>query len=145
MASWPTTLAEAAVGAGASIHLSSPVTRVEVGDDRVTVTAGGRRFDAGVVLSTIPTTTLARLVDPAPPPAVAAAIAQLRTRAMVLVYVVLDRPRYTRFDAHYLPGPETVVARLSEPKNYRDGDDPPDRTVLCAEIPCWPTGELWEW
>jgi protoporphyrinogen oxidase len=31
------------------------------------------------------------------------------------------------------------VARLSEPRNYRDStEDPADRTVLCAEIPCWP-------
>ena len=76
-------------------------------------------------------------------PEAADALARCRSRAMVLAYLVVDRPRFTSFDAHYFPGPETVVSRLSEPKNYRDGDDPPDRTVLCAEIPCWPGEELW--
>ena len=32
--------------------------------------------------------------------------------------------RYTPFDAHYLPGGATPVTRVSEPRNYRDGDDP---------------------
>ncbi len=65
-----------------------------------------------------------------------AAAGALRHRAMALVYLALDRPQYTPFDAHYLPDPANPVARLSEPKNYRDGPDPADRTVLCAEVPC---------
>jgi protoporphyrinogen oxidase len=35
------------------------------------------------------------------------------------------------------------VSRVSEPPNYRDGDDPPGRTVLCAELPCARDGALW--
>ncbi len=63
---------------------------------------------------------------------------------MVLVYLVLDVPRYTRFDAHYLPAGETPVTRVSEPKNYRTNpEDPPDRTVLCAEIPCRRGDAVW--
>jgi protoporphyrinogen oxidase len=62
---------------------------------------------------------------------------------MVLVYLVLDQPRYTDFDAHYLPDVSLPVARLSEPKNYRDGPDPRDRTVLCAELPCRREDPTW--
>ena len=62
---------------------------------------------------------------------------RLRFRAMVLVYLVHDGRPWTPYDAHYLPGPETPVTRISEPANYRDSaDDPADRTVLCAELPC---------
>ncbi len=43
---------------------------------------------------------------------------------MALVYLVVPRPRYTPFDAHYLPGGATPVTRVSEPRNYRDGDEP---------------------
>ncbi|HEX2300739.1 MAG TPA: hypothetical protein VHH34_19915, partial [Pseudonocardiaceae bacterium] len=47
------------------------------------------------------------------------------------------------FDAHYLPGPETPVSRISEPANYRSSAaDPVDRTVLCCEIPCQ-FGDRW--
>jgi protoporphyrinogen oxidase len=62
---------------------------------------------------------------------------------MLLVYLVLDGGRYSPYDAHYLPDPGTPVTRVSEPTNYRDGDDPGGRTVLCAELPCERGGELW--
>ena len=56
---------------------------------------------------------------------------------MILIYLVLEQDRITEYDAHYFPGPETPVTRVSEPANYRDSaDDPDDRTVLCAELPC---------
>ena len=62
---------------------------------------------------------------------------------MVLAYLVLDQDQYTEYDAHYLPNQETNIARLSEPKNYRDGIDPEGLTVLCAEIPCWCDDDVW--
>ena len=110
--------------------------------------SGGRTarravLEAHAVLSTAPVPILAEIVEPAPPTEVTAALARCRTRAMLLVYLAVPRDQYTPFDAHYFPETDTRVARLSEPKNYRDGDDPPDQTVLCAEIACWPDDDLW--
>ena len=142
-------LAEAAVVAGARIELQHPVTEVTVSGDGVSVITGRREqaeptwFSAQVALSTLPVGRLARMLTPAPPGEMLSALDELQTRALVLVYLVLDQPRYTAFDAHYMPGLDTVTARLSEPKNYRDGDDPADTTVLCAEIACWPGDEIW--
>jgi protoporphyrinogen oxidase len=62
---------------------------------------------------------------------------------MVLVYLALARDRWTDFDAHYLPGPDVLASRVSEPKRYRDGPDPAGRTVLCAEVPCTPGDDVW--
>jgi protoporphyrinogen oxidase len=63
---------------------------------------------------------------------------------MVLVYLVLEQDRrWTPYDAHYLPDAGTAVTRVSEPANYRDGPDPTDRTVLCAELPCAPDDAVW--
>jgi protoporphyrinogen oxidase len=63
---------------------------------------------------------------------------------MTLVYLVHAGGRWSPYDAHYLPGPETPVTRLSEPANYRtSADDPADRTVLCAEIPCTVGDPVW--
>jgi protoporphyrinogen oxidase len=135
-------LAAAAVGAGVDLRLSTPVERITSGST-LTIAAGANtdRFDT--VLSSMPINHLVRALDPAPPVDVVDAVASLRTRAMVLVYLVLDRPQFTEFDAHYFPDSSLHTSRLSEPKNYRDGDDPRATTVLCAEVPCWVGDERW--
>jgi len=101
-------------------------------------TADGRTVRAGHVFSTVPLPVLARLAGgPVPPTGLA-------FRAMVLVYLVHTGGRWTGHDAHYLPGPQTRVTRLSEPANYRASrDDPADRSVLCAEIPCALGDPVW--
>jgi protoporphyrinogen oxidase len=131
-------LAGAAEEAGATIRLGTEVTRVEPGADGVRVVSGeGQVLSAGHALSTLPLPVLARLCDPGPPPGVLESASRLRFRAMVLVYLVHRGGRWTPYDAHYLPGPETPVTRISEPANYRDSpDDPADRSVLCFELPC---------
>lgn len=136
-------LAAAANGAGADIRLNAAVDLVEQLSDGFRVSAGAQRFDSQLLWSTIPLPVLARLFDPQPPSEVLEAASRLRSRAMVLVYLVLAVPRYTEFDAHYVPQPSTPVTRISEPKNYRDGGDPQDRTVLCAEIPCAVGDAIW--
>jgi protoporphyrinogen oxidase len=137
-------LAAAAAGAGAELRYRTAAERVELGPDGASVILdGGETLRARRVWSTLPLPTLARMATPAPPAAVLEAAGQLAFRAMLLVYLVLDGGRYSPYDAHYLPDPGTPVTRVSEPPNYRDGDDPPDRTVLCAELPCSRDGELW--
>ncbi len=97
---------------------------------------------APLILSTIPLTILARALQPAAPPNVLASASALRYRAMLLVYLVLDTPQFTEFDAHYFPSAAIRITRLSEPKNY-SLHGPADRTLLCAELPCHPHDEVW--
>lgn len=138
-------LADAAVAAGVELHLSAAVDRIDRTGPTISVGSGGRAFPADVVLSTMPLPRLASALHPPPGGPVRLAVDRLRTRAMVLAYLVLDRPRWTPFDAHYLPADDVIVSRVSEPKNYRHNpDDPADRTVLCAEVPCWLGDELWQ-
>ena len=140
-------LADAAVAAGAEVRLGCGVTGLRRHDDRAGWTValdGGAPLDVDHVWSTAPLPALGAITDPAPPEAATAAAGRLRHRGLVLLYLVLDRPRWTEFDAHYFPGPEVLAARVSEPRNYRDDPDlPADRTVLCAEIACWPGDDVW--
>ncbi len=137
-------LADAGTAAGADLRLGCEVIGVEVtGAGAVVALADGTTVPAGQVWSTLPLPALARLVRPGPPAEVAAAAAGLTSRGMVLVYLALATDRWTTFDAHYLPGPEVVASRVSEPKRYRDGPDPQGRTVLCAEVPCTPGDAVW--
>ena len=138
-------LADAAVDAGAELRLGTEVTEVDHRADGVVVrTADGATVEAGHAFSTVPLPLLARLALPGPPAQVLEDAARLRFRAMVLVYLVHEGGRWTAYDAHYFPGPETPVTRVSEPANYRvSADDPTDRTVLCAEIPCAVGDGVW--
>jgi protoporphyrinogen oxidase len=134
-------LAEDGVAHGTVIRTSTSATAVDVGARRVTLD-DGTLVDAGRVWSTVPLPALARLGGA--PDDVLDAAARLEQRAMVLVYLVVARPQWTPFDAHYLPAPSTPVTRVSEPKNYRDDpDDAGDRTVVCAEIPCAVDDAIW--
>lgn len=116
------------------------VNRIIEHHDRVIVgLSDGRLVTASHVHATVPAWRVASWLglheDPLGPPPV---------RAVVLVYLVLDRRPYTRFDAHVLPDRQVLLSRVSEPTNYRDSaEDPTDRTVLCAEIPCWAGDEIW--
>jgi protoporphyrinogen oxidase len=131
-------LAQAAAAVGACIYTGTEVVRITTRTDAVEVTtADGRMFRAAQVWSTVPLQLLARLAGA--PADVADAAARLETRPLTLVYLVIPRPQWTEFDAHYFPERATPMVRVSEPKNYRDSaEDPRDVTVLCAEVP----GEL---
>jgi protoporphyrinogen oxidase len=136
--------AAAARKAGACIHLETEVLSLEKMPQgwrlRFKIPSGEESMEAGAVFSTIPLPALVRLLN-APGPILEAAH-RLRSRAMVLIYLVLGRERYTEFDAHYFPGPETRITRMSEPKNYGSASLP-GRTVLCAELPCDKQDEIW--
>jgi protoporphyrinogen oxidase len=141
-------LREAAEAAGARIALDTTVEGVErdrSGHHCVTARSadGSHAVTSRHLWSTVPLTTLARLMKPCPPAAVIAAASRLELRAMVLVYLVLDTDRFTEFDAHYFPGEELPFTRVSEPKNYSGRTDPAGVTVLCAEIPCARGSAIW--
>ncbi len=143
--------AEAALAKGAELLLGWKVSAVEraSGDDAgwvVTATrdSESRRIEADYVWSTIPISLLARLVRPTPPPQVMEATTGIDYRSMLLVYLHLDVDRFTSvYDAHYFPGADIRITRLSEPKNYAALQEPAGRTTLCAELPCSPEDPWW--
>jgi protoporphyrinogen oxidase len=103
----------------------------------------GRAIDASAVWSTAPLGALPQVIGDVPA-GVRDAAARLEHRALVLVYLVIDRPAWTEFDAHYFPSLDVLPARVSEPKRYRDNAaDPRDRTVLCAEVACTIGDDVW--
>lgn len=140
-------LAEAASSAGADIRLGAQVKRLVLADGhhRVELEHEGQPhiLEAQHVWSTIPVTALARLADPSAPDDVVTAARSLRFRGMLLIYLVLDSQQFTPFDAHYFPGADIRITRLSEPKNYPALTEPKGTTVLCAELPCQPDDEIW--
>ncbi|MEJ7561161.1 MAG: NAD(P)-binding protein [Ilumatobacteraceae bacterium] len=126
-------LADAAVTAGARLQLGA-----EVHDIGEVLELAPR------VICTLPASTAVSLYGDRAPANVVTASQSLTYRGAAIVYLLLDSSRYSAFDAHYLPDPAVPVARVSEPKNYRDDVAAPRATtVLCAEVPTAVDGPLW--
>ena len=139
--------ARAARKAGAEIRTSSEVVALRPEGRGFVVTvespSGREEIPADAVWSTIPAAVLVRLL-PDTPAEVLEAASRMRLRAMTLAYVELTVDRFTEYDAHYFPGADLRMTRLSEPKNYGCRSKPAGRTVLCAEFPCTVGDEVWQ-
>jgi protoporphyrinogen oxidase len=139
--------AAAASQAGAEIRLNARVQGVTAGGGfRIDYTQDGkgRSLAADYVWSTIPITTLARSLVPRAPQALLEAADATEYRAMLLIYLVVGQEHFSEYDAHYFPGADIPISRLSEPKHYAGRGEPRDLTVLCAELPCSVTDPEWQ-
>ena len=130
-------MADAASLLGASLQTSTSVTGITDNQDCVRI-----QLQSGAVVSA------KRVFWTARPDSLAGvlgipSVPATNSRAMVFAYLVLPIGQYTSYDAHYVPDLDVVFSRLSEPRNYRDGPDPANQTVLCAEIPCDVGDDIW--
>jgi len=140
-------IADAAIELGAEIRTGATVKKLELGEThRVSYEIDGetRTIEADHVWSTLPITVLAKIASPEVPQHVIDASSRISYRAMVLIYLVVEQPQWTEFDAHYFPEADIKLTRLSEPKNYSGGNGPDGRTVLCGELPCTVNDEIWK-
>ena len=138
----------AASEAGAEFYLGSSVQSLETENGAVKSVyykKDGRTLaiEADYVWSTIPITFLAKYLRPAAPTKVLQAAQGIHYRGMILIYLILEKERFSEFDAHYFPGLDIPISRLSEPKIYNNGQGPKHLTVLCAELPCKADGPEW--
>lgn len=133
--------------AGAVFEMEASVSAIEHRDGNVQAVRWQKsgvvhRRECDTVWSTLPITTLVRLMEPAAPAEVLEAAKRIRYRGLILIYLVLEQDQFTEYDAHYFPELAVPIARLSEPKNYSAATEPRGVTVLCAELPSDP-GDTW--
>ncbi|MBV8816808.1 MAG: FAD-dependent oxidoreductase, partial [Acidobacteriaceae bacterium] len=138
---------QSAQSAGARVHFETTLSGIETVDGKVEKVWVSNRegrcsLPAKQVLSTIPISALLRALYPEAPAAIQKAACSLQFRSMVLIYLVLETGQFTEFDAHYFPGRDIPITRLSEPKNYGLAQLP-GATVLCAELPCQKGDRFW--
>lgn len=134
--------------AGAAFEFGASVSRIEHSEGRVRAvhwTKAGEevRKEVAAVWSTLPISLLVRMMDPPPPAPVLDAAGRIRSRGMILIYLVLETDQFTEYDAHYFPELSVPISRLSEPKNYSASQEPKGVTVLCAELPSDPGDPWW--
>lgn len=105
--------------------------------------SGDREFRADEFISTIPLPQVVQLLQPSAPDEVLAAAAQLRHRDLVIVAVMLNRPRATDLTWIYFPEKHIPFGRVHEPANWSAHLAPPGKTVLVAEHFCCRGDATW--
>ncbi|MBC7252092.1 MAG: FAD-dependent oxidoreductase, partial [Anaerolineae bacterium] len=141
-------LAEEIRAHGGRIHLNSRVVAVEHSEGRarsVVYLHEGElhRLPADYVVSSIPINDLVRGMQPVAPTAVLDAADRLKYRAMVFLYIMLDKPAVTDDHWIYFPAPEDIFNRVSEMRNFSEDTVPEGQTSLCVEITCDQGDRLW--
>ena len=140
-------LAAGALEHGAQLMLGTTVTKLRLGERFHHVELESSEGKCGVsaehIWSTLPIPLLARVCEPSAPAEVVTAARSLSFRAMLLIYLVLDADQFSEYDAHYFPGADLRITRLSETKNYYAASEPRGTTVLCAELPCQTEDAVW--
>lgn len=133
---------EKAEAAGARVELGAEAERIELdGAGRAVAVAARRggealRFPADIVASTVP---LPRLLDTLLPPApflagAREAAAGLAFLDVILVCLIVRRPRLSNDNWLYFPEKRFIFNRAYEAKNFDPSMAPEGRTILCLEI-----------
>lgn len=100
-------------------------------------------FEGSDFISSIPITSLVKMLDPAPPADILEAALQLKYRDIVIVTIMLDREQVTDLTWMYLPEQSMPLGRIHEPKNWSPHMAPEGKTHIVAEYFCFKGDTIW--
>jgi protoporphyrinogen oxidase len=119
-------------------HSRSIIDSIETGGG-----PGGNSASGNVFISSIPLTTLVRLLDPPAPTHVLNAASKLMFRDLVIVAVMVDRKRATDQTWIYIPEKKIPFGRIHEPTNWSGKMAPEGKTILVAEYFSFEGDRIW--
>ena len=131
-----------------AIYTHSRVKVINHSDTRiqsVEVLCNGKKeeISASHFISTIPLPVLISSMKPEPPEHVMEAAAQLRSRDLVTVTLMIDKPRVTEHTWIYVPEKSIPFGRIHEPTNWSDSMAPPGKSLLVIEYFCFRDDKTW--
>jgi protoporphyrinogen oxidase len=134
---------------GGTIHLNATAARIETDGQkvhRVVCEQEGeeRSIPCDNLVTSIPLAAVAPMVTPQLSSTSLAAAAKLLYRSLILIYLVVDRPRVTDYHWCYLIEPEFACNRFSEQKNVSPEMLPEEQTLLCVEASCMYQDGRWQ-
>ncbi|HSB31851.1 MAG TPA: FAD-dependent oxidoreductase [Candidatus Sulfobium mesophilum] len=94
-------------------------------------------------VSSLPLTSLIRMLDPAPPRHVLDAASKLKFRDLVVVALMIDRRRVTDQTWIYIPERRIPFGRIHEPTNWSEQMAPEGKTILVAEFFSFKGDAIW--
>ena len=102
-----------------------------------------RTWDCDILISTIPLPCLVAMARPAFPEPVRQAAESLRFRALVLLYLIWDKPMGIQDTWLYYPENHVPFSRISVPENFTGLNKATGKTCLCLEFPCEKNDATW--
>jgi protoporphyrinogen oxidase len=96
------------------------------------------------VISSIPITSLVKVLNPKPDAEVLRAAESLLYRNLIIVFLALDRDQVTDLTWMYFPGKDITFSRLHEPKNWSQSMAPEGKSSLVVEYFCSEGDAFWE-
>jgi protoporphyrinogen oxidase len=141
-------LAERARQHGAELTTGARITAIEHADGAIRAIhyrKGEEDFvqPCEAVVSSLPLPLLVQLLRPAPPEDVIQAARSLQYRAMIFLFLEIDKPSVTDDHWIYFPAPEIIFNRLSEMRNFSEDAAPRGKSSLTLEITCDIGDEIW--
>ncbi len=99
--------------------------------------------EADSYISSIPFTSLVKMLSPEPPEDVLRAASRLRFRDTIIVAIMVNKPRVTSLSWIYIPEKKIPFGRIHEPNNWSEAMSPRGKTSLVAEYFCFSGEKLW--
>lgn len=112
----------------------------------VDVTCHGQteNMSANHFISTIPLPVLVNSLRPKPPEDVLMAASKLRSRDLVTVTLMINRPKVTEHTWIYIPEKSIPFGRIHEPTNWSDSMAPAGKSLLVIEYFCFRGDKTWD-
>lgn len=95
-------------------------------------------------ISSIPITTLVYKLNPSAPSEIITAVRQLQYRDLLLLVLVVNKPKITQETWLYFPESAIPFGRITEPKNWSKDLAPPGKTLLLLEYFCSENDAVWQ-
>ena len=129
-----------------NIKTNAAVTSVAHENNRITsiIINGSRRVAVDRLVSTLPCSAFAGMMQPAVPEEIVRCAERVHFRDIILAALFFNRDYVTKSATVYFPSPAFSFTRVYEPKNRSACMAPRGKTSLVAEIPCSRHGRLWQ-
>lgn len=119
-------------------HAGGRIASIAVNDHGQTRTVQGNEF-----ISSLPVTSFVKMMDPSPPGRILFAASNLGFRDLVIVALMINRPRVTDQTWIYIPERKIPFGRIHEPANWSDALAPDGMTSLVLEFFSFKGDGIW--
>lgn len=141
-------LAQSVKNMGGRINLNSSIQKIIIKDGKMhaiafTQNGSTKKIEYDGLVSSIPLYSLINLLEPAPSADIVECANRLKYRALILVYLVLEKKSVTDAQLIYLLDKKFKCNRITEQKNFSPKTIPENQTVITFERCCNKGDELW--